>query len=322
MEDIDIQPLKNSVSEMMEKLLQIKETLQQIDINTEEGLQTRTNVRKKLLEFSHSVQAFNGQVTLLVEEETAMIKNNLKKREENLAKIQKSLNDMPVEKEEPEKEQEKEYEPRAWADIVAKEMEQQQQSKAQKSPIARRGILPISPGNIIQRQITHGVTIAAFTIKDPAECMKREHLGFWCYSTDTLRYHTCLNKVIISAAPTNITPRDETPRKFLEHRNCSNRNYKPIDYKETDYYIPPEVDPTSKDVRCLSDRMHFWPASWELPPKDTSAYRLGSMDTLKADLSYMTPADYRLQMDITGLFMLVITVAGARMDNLQRLGGI
>ncbi|MFA6089418.1 MAG: hypothetical protein WC755_06145 [Candidatus Woesearchaeota archaeon] len=321
-DDIDVNILKENILTASSSLSSLGKTLNNIDASTEEGLQIRSNIRKKLLELSLVAQNFHNQTTFLLEEETIVIKDNLRKREENLARIHKELNELPSEKEvetvKPTVLVNKSSS-QAWADIAAKEPSQLEESF---TLTGKKGVLPITPGKMITRQISHGVSILAFTIKDPKECGKKEHLGYWCYSTNTERFHTSLNNMVITASTMNITPKMDTPRKFLEHKACSSENYRSIDYRENDFYIPPEIDPSSKDVRQLTDRMHFWPASLEPPSRDFYIYRLGSKDTLKDDLNYMTSSDFRLQMDITGNFMLVITAANATMLKSRMNGGI
>jgi len=156
-------------------------------------------------------------------------------------------------------------------------------------------------------KVAPGVNISAYKIMYPEETAK--HRGYWCWSEIDNRFYISINDRIFSGLCLNIT---DALYKFNEHANAKN-----ISYKDTGLYVPPEVNPESRDVRTLSTRMHYVPSfsandisGGSGREDDMYAFRVGSADNLKEDIVNCTPRDHRLFKDMTVSFMLALTVLG------------
>ncbi len=163
----------------------------------------------------------------------------------------------------------------------------------------------------ISREVAPGVYIAAFNIDRPEYCHK--YLGWWCYSETTKRFHLSVNGRMLTAVMTVINDKEKTPIKFHEHNQCNIHGAR-LDYRRTPFYIPREYNPESDDVRQLTNRMQFVPASHELKENDKYPYRIGCRNSLKQDLVYLEYRDYTLFEDITGNFALAWTASADEME--------
>lgn len=165
-------------------------------------------------------------------------------------------------------------------------------------PLPQQSHLPV------KREVAKNVFIEAYTISMPDDCKK--HLGFWCYHIKNNRFYISINNNILEAITTNILPSEVTPYKCLEHNNSKSKT---INWRTSQFYIPKCCNNESEDIRNITNRMVFYPASKELPNNIPYAIRLGSKDTLYDDALHINDMDYRLFTDYTGNYLLCFTAA-------------
>lgn len=255
------------------------QNLHNIPIDTPKGLDERS---QKILELN--TIASNWSKTLerlnsIIHIEKRKLEEELKKTEEKLIKIKRTLTD-------------KEPKAETWADVV-----RDNKFNLSKKPV--------------DMEIAPSVFIKVFRIEHIEDCHK--YRGWWCWHPSSERFHISINDEIINGITTIINPAEVPPIKFLEHKECEEGKPCDIDYKTTNFYIPREFNPDSRDIRQFTNRMRFIPASKELQNSDKYAYRLGSKDTLKKDLIFLKTQDYRLFKDLTVNFLLILTVAAREM---------
>lgn len=166
---------------------------------------------------------------------------------------------------------------------------------------------PVLGDTLQMREIAPGVQLRVIVIAQPEAA--HQYRGYWCWCPATGRFYTSLNDELLPAQTTRIHPAEVAPRKFLEHRDAGART---LDVRDTDFYVPPELQPGSDDRREFTNRIRFCPAS-SPTAGDRYLYRLGSSDTLAADLRVLTEPDYRLFQDWVGNFLLCLTAAQREM---------
>lgn len=156
---------------------------------------------------------------------------------------------------------------------------------------------------LIASRVAPDVNISAYKIVYPEECSKFK--GYWCFSEMDGRFYISINDKIYGGKCLDIKDEDTPIYKFNEHKNARN-----INYKDTGLYVPPEVNPTSKDIRTLTSSMHYSPSKSDDSTNEQFAFKIGSAENLREDLVNMTNADHRLFKDITISFLLALTAAG------------
>jgi len=144
-----------------------------------------------------------------------------------------------------------------------------------------------------------GLSISAYSIKYKQEALK--HPGYWCYCNSDARYYIAINDVVHGGTFLNIM-RNENVYKFNEHSHA-----KTVDYKSTGLYVPPEINPTSKDVRNLPQTLDYVPSTEKTAKKHV--VRIGDVRNLSADIDNLNDQEYRLISDITINNLLDLTVA-------------
>ena len=155
----------------------------------------------------------------------------------------------------------------------------------------------INPNIAKKHLVADGVYVEAFSIKETAECHK--HKGFWCYNPADSRFWVSINGIAIPSFVTKVHQSDRTPIKFTEYdayKKCPPEKMK-------DFYRPPEVFPGSRDIRHLTDRLRFCPAS----QPDDSQYIIRASDktTLAKDITMLTNRDARLIYDVASHYMML-----------------
>lgn len=152
-------------------------------------------------------------------------------------------------------------------------------------------------------KVASDVNISAYKITYAEECLK--HKGYWCWSELDGRFYISVNDKIFSGKCLDIKDEDTPIYKFNEHKNARN-----VNYKDTGLYVPPEVNPSSKDVRTLTASMHYSPHGEHDDEDDHFVFKIGSAENLKKDIAFLTNSEHRLFKDITVSFLLALTAAG------------
>lgn len=313
---MEIQSLRAAILDFTEKLDSVEKSLQNIDVETVEGLNQHTSTRKELVEVLSLSQNLQSRFAGIVQKETSVIEDSLKKKEETLALVRKSLLDVE-EPEEPEKVKEK-FPPkneRKWADIAS------QNGLVTKTILGKNGVIS-GKDKLIARRVAEGVYIPMYTIDEPSHCNRKEYLGWWCYCVRTGRMNISINGEIITALCCSINNANDVPVKFLEHKACASGSRNEVDFTKTSFYVPPELVESSDDVRQLTNRSYFVPGSQQAASNQKYAYRIGCRDSLSADLNAMEGVDFRLFKDMAGSFMLVLTAANQEMKRRNSKSGI
>lgn len=260
------------------------------------GMIKRSDIIGELSDVQLSLQKLADKAASIVAAERKVIEDKLKDEQEKLEKVKLSLKKNvtpPAPTIKP-----KAKESSKWCDMVADTTPTVSAivKEAKSAPVKEKK----GPINVL---IAEGVYLAVHEIKKESDC----HLfkGWWCWISATNKFYLSVNDEILYGTTTIIRDAKETPNKLREHYNSAN-----VDYTKTTYYIPSELNPSSKDVRELSNRLKFVPASYDISAeKDVYTYRLGCKSTLKSDLVSVNEADVRLYKDITVNHMLVMTVA-------------
>jgi hypothetical protein len=243
--------------------------------STHNGLKVRSANLKEVLTIERKLDDLTKAVKKFIAREKYEIESTLRQQREQLAQIEKIL-----------------QQPQTFAEVVTT-------SACNVATIIEKYNNPKPK----LYQIAHETCISAYEIDNVKKC--HNFPGWWCYCVQTGRFHLSINGEILWATTCIINPIEKPPLKFIEHRS-TNKSIKP---ENTNFYIPPETSPWSNDVRQLTNRMKFIPASQQLKPNDKYTYRVGSKDTLTDDLRYMEDSDYRLLQDISGNFILCWTAA-------------
>lgn len=265
--------IDKQVNDLIQQKLQ---EIHSINIETSNGLDERS---QKILELNNISSCWSKtleRLNSIIYIEKKKIEEELRKTEDKINKIKKKLCD-------------KEIKTETWAELFSRE---------NKLNLGKK---------LIDMEIAPGVYIKAFRIEKIDDCHK--YKGWWCWHQQSEKFHISINDEIISGITTIINPSELPPIKFLEHKDCEEGKICDIDYKTTNFYIPKEFNSDSHDIRQLTNRMRFIPASKELQNSDRYVYRLGSKDTLKKDLIYLKKCDYRLFRDMTVNYLLILTVA-------------
>lgn len=187
-----------------------------------------------------------------------------------------------------------------WIEVV--------KGNKKRTPVAQTAEL-----KLVNHELVQGVFIKAYTISNPELCHKLK--GWWCYCPELDRFCTSLNGEIITGTVTNIRHASKTPKKFSEDRRSE-----AMDWTKSNYYVPRDRNPESRDVREFTNKMKFVPASQEPKKFETYCYRIGSKDTLQADVTSLKSEDYRLFEDLTSNFLLCWTAAAQEMRRREATG--
>ena len=237
--------IDKQVNDLIQQKLQ---EIHSINIETSNGLDERS---QKILELNNISSCWSKtleRLNSIIYIEKKKIEEELRKTEDKINKIKKKLCD-------------KEIKTETWAELFSRE---------NKLNLGKK---------LIDMEIAPGVYIKAFRIEKIEDCHK--YKGWWCWHQQSEKFHISINDEIISGITTIINPSELPPIKFLEHKDCEEGKICDIDYKTTNFYIPKEFNSDSHDIRQLTNRMRFIPASKELQNSDRYVYRLGSKDTLK-----------------------------------------
>lgn len=287
---------KNKFAEVKVKIIATREFLRTINVESSEDIQKCIEIKKIVNSVLDEISSVKNDLTSLQMQEIAKIRETLKEREENMAKLRKVLENNDFQEKEKEKEIPKKG--KSWADVTAEE-------EAFEPKFGEKGVLRINRMEKIE--IAKGVSIDAYKIKSITECTESSKLGFWCYFPETEKFYTCLNGHIITSACTDILAESITPKKFntLDLTRVYGEFDPDRDYKNNNYY----VKNSKKDRRVFTNRMKFFPASKvaERPDVPSYSYKVGSRTTLKADLESANDEDLDLVNDIAGHFMMVLT---------------
>jgi hypothetical protein len=320
--------LGESIRGILNEIAELRRTMEIREIATPEDLAERSKSHRELTTLRILLCDATEKLTVLVEQEKAIIETYVRKTEENLVQVRKMLYSIPkpaamqptVMQPAPFQDEEESEKPSriSWADIAATQGE----SSRNHSPIKQRGIFTIPRGTRVGRQVAHQVPIEAYTIENPEGCLLPEYAGWFCYCTSTGKFYIAINGFIMGGNTTNILSETETPYKFSEHRACSESSSWNIDPATVKFWVRPLRRSSPRDQRVLTNRMKFHPASQEPGKKDKYIYRLGSKDTLPKDLNAMDKDMYYLNMDIMMNFLLTQTAAAAVMNTRGELNQI
>jgi hypothetical protein len=148
--------------------------------------------------------------------------------------------------------------------------------------------------NMMSATIAPNVSIKAYKIYSPNECLK--YKGYWCWCNKDRNMYISINDNVYGGKCLDILPEHEQPRKFNEHIN------RDADPNTTSYYVV-----GGKDNRILTNKMRYVPALINKTGK--YVYRLGSANNLSDDIANINLPEFRLFNDIVISYLLCLTAA-------------
>jgi len=275
---------------------------------TLECLEIRQTKLSQLVDLQNSVEDIAKAIKLLTENTKKDFQNDFNSLSKMFEKTM-SLFDNHEKKEEvvekaAKKKEKRKPSPVSYSNVVANNIADA--SVVSQSPLPKQ----VSPKSPTKDIYISGFALSVIFIDNDKE--SKMHKGNLCYNVQNERIVVCINNIVLAGNVLNILQEWDKHTKFHEHRDSKN-----LDSAYGGFYVPPELNPMSKDRRNLTNRMVYIPSDKRPDEKNRYFIQIGSGDCLKQDVRNLTGQDARITQSLAMHWLLINMIAiGNRGDKI------